>query len=83
MLLLLQTEHVYFQIINEIKNLHQEKLQPYKLNIAQNAVEAVKLLCDFEVSIHTPAMVCIYLKGFVSFYFVHRFQNVATWKFSD
>ena len=73
--------HVYFQITNEIKNLHQEEVQPYKLNIAQNAAEAVKLLCDFEISIHAPAMVCIYLMNFVSLYFIDHFQNVDTWTF--
>ncbi|KAM8831962.1 uncharacterized protein AB9W97_003308 [Spinachia spinachia] len=47
------------QITEQIKTLLQERLQPYKIEIAKDAAEAVMLVSEFEVSIHTPAMALI------------------------
>lgn len=54
------------QITEQIKTLLQEKLQPYKIEIAKDAARAVMLVSEFEVSIHTPAMVTILLFGFIA-----------------
>lgn len=40
-----------------METLLQEKLQPYKMEIARSAAKAVVLVSQFETSIHTPAMV--------------------------
>ena len=50
---------VYFcvQITDQIKTLLQEKLQPYKIQIAKDAAKASMLVSEFEASVHTPAMV--------------------------
>nr|XP_040015806.1 uncharacterized protein LOC120807635 isoform X2 [Gasterosteus aculeatus aculeatus] len=47
------------QITEQIKTLLQEKLQPYKIEIAKDAARAVMLVSEFEVSIHTPAMALV------------------------
>lgn len=45
------------QITEQMERLLQEKLQPYKMEIAKSAAEAVVMVTHFETSIHTPAMV--------------------------
>ncbi|XP_010769041.1 uncharacterized protein, partial [Notothenia coriiceps] len=47
------------QITEQIKTLLQEKLQPYKIEIAKEAAEAVLLVSRFEASIHRPAMALV------------------------
>ncbi|XP_031722168.1 uncharacterized protein LOC116393742 [Anarrhichthys ocellatus] len=47
------------QITEQIKTLLQEKLQPYKIEIAKDAAEAVMLVSEFQASVHTPAMALI------------------------
>ncbi|XP_037606562.1 uncharacterized protein LOC119476946 [Sebastes umbrosus] len=47
------------QITEQIKTLLQEKLQPYKIQIAKDAAKAAMLVSEFEASIHTPAMALI------------------------
>ncbi|XP_054473984.1 uncharacterized protein LOC129106788 [Anoplopoma fimbria] len=47
------------QITEQIKTLLQEKLQPYKIEIAKDAGRAVMLVSEFEASIHTPAMTLV------------------------
>ncbi|XP_056284825.1 uncharacterized protein KIAA1755 [Pseudoliparis swirei] len=47
------------QIAEQIKTLLQEKLQPYKIEIAKDAATAAALVSEFEASIHTPAMALI------------------------
>ncbi|CAG13016.1 unnamed protein product, partial [Tetraodon nigroviridis] len=44
------------QITEQIKSLHQEKLQPYKIEIAKDDAKALKLVSEFEATIHTPAV---------------------------
>lgn len=53
----LWTECVYLQITEQIQTLQEDKLQSYKMEIAKDAAGAVMLVSEFEVSIHTPAMV--------------------------
>ncbi|XP_049446591.1 uncharacterized protein LOC125897350 [Epinephelus fuscoguttatus] len=48
------------QITEQIKTLLQEKLQPYKIEIAKDADKAVKLVSEFETSIYTPAMALVH-----------------------
>lgn len=48
----------FFQITEQIKSLHQEKLQPYRIEIAKDDAAAVKLVSEFEATIYTPAVVC-------------------------
>ncbi|KAK1889153.1 Actin-3 [Dissostichus eleginoides] len=48
------------QITEQIKTLLQEKLQPYKIEIAKEAAEAVLLVSRFEASIHRPAMALVH-----------------------
>nr|XP_020467174.1 uncharacterized protein LOC109966582 [Monopterus albus] len=45
-------------ITEQIETL-QEKLQPYKVEIAKDAAEGVNLVSQFEASIHTPAMALV------------------------
>lgn len=45
------------KITDQIQTLHAERLQPYNLEIAKDAAGAVKLVTEFESSVHTPAMV--------------------------
>ncbi|XP_042339336.1 uncharacterized protein LOC121940690, partial [Plectropomus leopardus] len=47
------------QITEQIKTLLQEKLQPYKIEIARDAAKAAKLVAEFEASIYTPAMALV------------------------
>ncbi|XP_033932068.1 uncharacterized protein [Pseudochaenichthys georgianus] len=47
------------QITEQIKTLLQEKLQPYKIEIAKEAAEAVLLVSRFEAAIHRPAMALV------------------------
>ncbi|XP_028460278.1 uncharacterized protein LOC114572744 isoform X2 [Perca flavescens] len=47
------------QITEQIKTLLEEKLQPYKMEIAKDAAKAVMLVSQFEASIHTHAMALI------------------------
>ncbi|XP_069017670.1 uncharacterized protein [Embiotoca jacksoni] len=47
------------QITEEIEALLQKKLQPYKIQIAPDAVKAALLVSEFESSIHTPAMALV------------------------
>ncbi|XP_078130224.1 uncharacterized protein LOC144533037 isoform X3 [Sander vitreus] len=47
------------QITEQIKTLLEEKLQPYKMEIAKDAAKAVMLVSEFEASIHTHAMALI------------------------
>ncbi|XP_035534960.1 proto-oncogene DBL [Morone saxatilis] len=47
------------QITEQINTLFQEKLQPYKIEIAKDAAKAVLLVSEFEASIHTPAMALV------------------------
>ena len=53
----LWTECVSLQITEQILTLQEDKLQPYKMEIAKDAAGAVTLVSEFEASIHTPAMV--------------------------
>lgn len=55
------------QITEQIKTLLQEKLQPYKIEIAKDAAKAVMLVSEFKASIHTPAMVTYLVAEFCSF----------------
>lgn len=52
---------IVFQITEQIKSLHQEKLQPYKIEIAKDDARALKLVSEFEATIYTPAVVCVQL----------------------
>ncbi|KAA8583410.1 hypothetical protein FQN60_015956, partial [Etheostoma spectabile] len=47
------------QITEQIKTLLEEKLQPYKMEIAKDAAKAVMLVSEFKASIHTHAMALI------------------------
>nr|XP_046228181.1 uncharacterized protein LOC124050094 [Scatophagus argus] len=47
------------QITEQIKTLHQEKLQAYKIEIAKDAAKAAMLVSEFEASVHTPAMALV------------------------
>ncbi|KAM7367522.1 hypothetical protein PAMP_013813 [Pampus punctatissimus] len=47
------------QITEQIETLLQEKLQPYEIEIAKDAVKAEKLVSEFETSIETPAMALV------------------------
>ncbi|XP_039982148.1 uncharacterized protein LOC120789485 [Xiphias gladius] len=47
------------QITEQIETLLQEKLQPYKIEIAKDAARAVALVSHFEASIHTPAVALV------------------------
>ncbi|XP_028996523.1 uncharacterized protein LOC114849351 [Betta splendens] len=47
------------QITEQIEALLQEKLQPYKPELARDAGRAASLLFQFEESIHTPAMALV------------------------
>lgn len=49
---------VVFQITEQIKILHQEKLKPFKIEIAKDDATALKLVSEFEATIYTPAVVC-------------------------
>lgn len=51
---------VVFQITEQIKSLHQEKLQPYKIEIAKDDAKAMKLVSEFEATIYTPAVVSVH-----------------------
>lgn len=51
---------VVFQITEQIKSLHQEKLQPYKIEIAKDDAKAMKLVSEFEATIYTPAVVGVH-----------------------
>ncbi|XP_074540905.1 uncharacterized protein LOC141801666 [Halichoeres trimaculatus] len=44
------------QVTEQIKTLFEEKLQLYKIEIAQDAAKAARLVSEFETSIHTPAV---------------------------
>uniref|UniRef100_A0A671TZD3 Si:ch211-241j12.3 n=1 Tax=Sparus aurata TaxID=8175 RepID=A0A671TZD3_SPAAU len=48
------------QITEQIQTLQEDKLQPYKMEIAKDAAGAVMLVSEFEVSIHTPAMALVW-----------------------
>lgn len=45
------------QVSEKIETLLQEKIQPFKVEIAKDPTKAVILVSEFEASIHTPAMV--------------------------
>ncbi|KAK5853357.1 hypothetical protein PBY51_007149 [Eleginops maclovinus] len=47
------------QITEQIKTLLEEKLQPYKIEIAKEASQAMMLVSQFEASIHRPAMALV------------------------
>ncbi|XP_023144520.2 uncharacterized protein LOC111580836 [Amphiprion ocellaris] len=47
------------QITEKIETLLQEKLQPYKMDIAKDAAKAAMMVSEFETSIHTPAMALV------------------------
>ncbi|XP_041660757.1 uncharacterized protein LOC121521087 [Cheilinus undulatus] len=47
------------QVTEQIKSLFEEKLQLYKIEIAPDAAKAARLVSEFEVSIHTPAMALV------------------------
>ncbi|XP_018555248.1 puratrophin-1 [Lates calcarifer] len=47
------------QVTEQIEILLQEKLQPYKIEIAKDAAKAAMLVSHFEASIHTPAMALV------------------------
>ncbi|MFT7802890.1 uncharacterized protein LOC108929278 isoform X1 [Arapaima gigas] len=62
----LQLQSEAQQIIELINNMHQEKLQPYRIEIAKDAQKAEILRLDFKASVYTPAMVKF------KFFFFHR-----------
>ncbi|KAK6295087.1 hypothetical protein J4Q44_G00343130 [Coregonus suidteri] len=47
------------QIMEQIKSLQKEKLQPYRIEIAKDARRAETLTSEFEASIYTPAMALV------------------------
>ncbi|KAF7658369.1 hypothetical protein LDENG_00013510 [Lucifuga dentata] len=47
------------QITGQIETLLLEKLQPYRVEIAKDAATAGKLLSEFEMPVHTPAMALV------------------------
>ncbi|CAJ1077516.1 uncharacterized protein LOC117823778 [Xyrichtys novacula] len=47
------------QVTEQIKTLFEEKLQPYKIEIARDAAKAARLASEFETSVHTPAMALV------------------------
>ncbi|XP_040920128.1 uncharacterized protein LOC121199473 [Toxotes jaculatrix] len=47
------------QITDQIEAFLQEKLQPYKIEIAKDAAKAQMLVSHFEASIHTPAVALV------------------------
>uniref|UniRef100_UPI0037E767F0 guanine nucleotide exchange factor DBS n=1 Tax=Semicossyphus pulcher TaxID=241346 RepID=UPI0037E767F0 len=47
------------QVTEQIRTLFEEKLQPYKIEIAPDATKAAMLVSEFEASIHTPAMALV------------------------
>lgn len=52
----LQLRDAALQITKEIESLLQQKLQPYKIHIAEDLAEAEKLASEFHSSIYAPAM---------------------------
>eukprot|EP00066_Takifugu_rubripes_P027500 XP_011616766.1 PREDICTED: uncharacterized protein LOC101074536 isoform X1 [Takifugu rubripes] len=55
-----QLQEDALQITEQIKSLHQEKLQPYRIAIAKDDAAAVKLLSEFEATIYTPAVALVH-----------------------
>ncbi|CAB1342775.1 unnamed protein product [Coregonus sp. 'balchen'] len=51
--------HLQLQIMEQIKSLQKEKLQPYRIEIAKDARRAETLTSEFEASIYTPAMALV------------------------
>ncbi|XP_060908639.1 uncharacterized protein LOC132985323 isoform X2 [Labrus mixtus] len=47
------------QVTEQIKTLFEDKLHPYKIDVAQDAAKAARLVSEFEASIHTPAMALV------------------------
>ncbi|XP_034554898.1 uncharacterized protein LOC117823778 [Notolabrus celidotus] len=47
------------QVTEQIKTLFEEKLQSYKIEIAQDGARAAMLVSDFEMSVHTPAVALV------------------------
>ncbi|TWW68265.1 Actin-57B Precursor [Takifugu flavidus] len=54
-----QLQEDALKITEQIKSLHQEKLQPYRIEIAKDDAAAVKLLSEFEATIYTPAVALV------------------------
>ncbi|KAM7394944.1 hypothetical protein PAMA_006604 [Pampus argenteus] len=54
-----QLREAALQITEQIETLLQEKLQPYKMEIAKDAAKGEKLVSEFETSIETPAMALV------------------------
>lgn len=50
----------FIKITEKIQTLHGERLQPYTMEIAKDATRAVKLVSEFESTIHTPAMALVH-----------------------
>lgn len=55
------------KITDQIQTLHGERLQPYNLEIAKDGARAMKLVTEFESTIHTPAMVPCFFFPFLLF----------------
>lgn len=57
MCLVFECVSLFLQVTEQIERFFQDKLQPYKIEIAKDAAKAVTLTSHFETSIHTPAVV--------------------------